>query len=167
MSIQIKVEEDLQYGLTSKVGSITVEHGVRGRELEERLRKAQEKFVRDMELRGFVLYDDLPGNPAWTTNEDGSMASWYAIDWMGERTKLHETEGGALPTKREESLEDSEGLVEYRIVGIFWGMQRIMEVLKDRDDILQGEQIARNPTVLGYGDKGSPKKKTFKKEYVD
>ena len=155
-----KVGEDPKYGLTSKVGSITLEHGVKGSELERLLRKAQEKFVRDMELRGFMLYD-LPNNPSWTTHEDGSMASWYAIDWLGEHTPTFR-DGEVLPKTRETSLEDSRGMVEYRIVGVFWTLVKMMEVLKDRDEILLDEKLARNPTRLGYGDVGSTKAKRNK-----
>src|SRR3972149_11801866 len=112
--MRIRVTEDPQYDLIHKVGSIDLEYGVHGRELELELRKAQEQFIRAMELQGLTLMHGLQGNPRWVVNEDGSPQATYAIDWFGERPRKMMTVSGevTLPTKRETSLEESRGRVE-------------------------------------------------------
>lgn len=151
MPIQFKVEEDPKYGLTHKTGTISFEHGVRGRELDIELLKAGEKFIRDMELRGLTLYNGPLGpgqsNPTWVEKPDGEYAAFYAIDWTGERAPKgrpgFSKEG--MPHDREMSLEDSEGMVEYRIIGIFWAPSTSYEYLTSRQDRLDKEKQDRNP----------------------
>ena len=151
-SIDIKKSlGDLGWDVVTKVGSITREYGVGGRELEKDLRDAQETFVRVMETRGMRLYTQ-PGlhNPVWTTNEDGSPMAVYAMDWEGKRKPKLGPDGEPLPHDRETSLEDSEGEVEYRIVGVFWAPRMRIEILKGKDDILAEERAKRNPKQFGY-----------------
>ncbi|KKN82252.1 hypothetical protein LCGC14_0310650 [marine sediment metagenome] len=153
MPIQIKVDASPEYDFVTKVGSLTLEYGVRGRELEQELGSNQELFVRCMELQGLTLAIA----PKWITNEQGDFTAWYAIDWEGKRKRkerrVYDPETGTdiveLPTTRETSLEDSQGEVEYRIVGIFWGPKTSIEILKDRDAIIAEEKASRNPMVFG------------------
>ena len=84
---QIRVEENPDYEVTHKVGSITLPYGMRGPELERELMDAGLKFIRDMELRGLELFKGLPKNPQWVKNPDGEYSSWYAIDWLGEHKR--------------------------------------------------------------------------------
>lgn len=150
--VKINIGDVPRYDLITKVGSITLEYGVRGPELERELRVAQEKFIRAMELRGLTLFRSSGlANPKWTTNEDGSMTAWYAIDWEGKRKPRLHTDGTPLPRKRETSLEESEGEVEYRIVGVFWGPTTSMEILKEKQEIKDEEREAKHPTQFGYG----------------
>lgn len=153
----IRVQEDPDYGLESKVGSIILEHGVRGTELRKEIEDATGKFIRAMELRGCELYH-YPGlqNPTWISSEDGELVAYYAIDWEGKRKAIIGPDGLPLPRTRETSLEDSEGEVEYRIVGIFWTPQRAVEFIKNRYQIFEEEKLARQPTQYGYGGRVEP-----------
>ena len=150
--MEFKIAPNKDYGLCHKVGSIDLEYGVKGPELERELRKAQDTFVRSMELQGMVLYKHSGlDNPVWTTNEDGSPLAVYAIDWEGTRNKRVGADGNPLPALRATSLEETDGMVEYRIVGIFWSPKRSMEILRSRLDILNEERQSRHPTVFGVG----------------
>ena len=150
--VKIKIEAPPEYDIVSKVGSIDFEYGVRGAELERELRKAQDSFLRAMELQGLTLYR-MPGfnNPVWITSEDGEFVSWYAIDWEGKRIKKELKSGGFVEMTHnlETSLEDSAGMVEYRIVGVFWGPMRSIEILKSKDEIKAEEREARHPVIFG------------------
>lgn len=149
---QIRVTEDPKYGLTHKTGSITLDYGVRGPELERELRSAQEKFLRAMELRGLILYRHvgLP-NPTWVENPDGSEAAFYAIDWEGKRPRIERRIGGDMQVAniRETSLEETQGEVEYRIVGIFWAPKRAVEVLTSIAERKEREAYERHPKSFG------------------
>ena len=111
-----------------------------------------------MELKGVTLIQ-RPGfnNQVWVTNEAGEFTAFYAIDWEGKRPRKERRAGDApgrteeftLPTPRETSLEDSQGEVEYRIVGVFWGPKTSIEILKDRDEILAEERASRHPVQFG------------------
>lgn len=146
MPVTFRVEEDTTYGLTHKTGTISFDHEVRGRTLELELLHAGEKFIRDMELRGLTLYNGplSPGqsNPMWVESPDGEYAAYYAIDWEGKRGPKDKEN---MPHDREMSLEDSEGEVEYRIVGIFWAPETSYEMLTSREDRLAKEKQERNP----------------------
>jgi hypothetical protein len=167
-----RVKEDSSYGLTHKTGTIAFDAGVRGPELERELRLAGEKFVKDMENRGLTLYQPQGGylqgqdgqrmtNPAWVKYEgtEDQAAAFYAIDWEGKRKKEQVMVSGNdpavsgemidLPTTRETSLEETEGEVEYRIVGIFWARKGATEVVTDRQQRLAAERAARHPVVFG------------------
>lgn len=148
MPVQFRVEEEKEYGLTHKIGSIELDFGVRGPELERELRTAQEKFIRDMELRGMTLYK-APGldNPTWIENPDGQYAAFYAIDWEGKKAPKD-----GLPKERERSLEDTDGRVEYRCVAIFWAPETTYEVLTSRADRLAKEKADRNPVSFAVPD---------------
>lgn len=149
MPVQFRVQEDPKYGVTHKTGTISFDHELQGRLLEIELQKAGEKFIRDMELRGLTLYNGPLGpgqsNPTWVAKPDGEKAAFYAIDWTGERAPTAPQDGKALPHNREMSLEDSEGMVEYRIVGIFWAPSVSYEYLTSRTDIVAKEKEKRNP----------------------
>lgn len=158
----VRVQEDPQYQLVHQTGSIQLDYGVRGPELERKLYGAIQKFIRDMELKGLTLYKPPGGylrmpdgttvtNPTWMKNPTGEYAAWYAIDWEGNRQRTAHLSGGEtqLPKKRETSLEETDGMVEYRLVGIFWAPEKSIEILKDRDEILAEERAARHPVVFG------------------
>lgn len=63
----------------------------------------------------------------------------YAIDW--EAAARGDTEAKDIPT----NLEMSRGLVDYRIVGVFWSPERTIEVLTTVEDIRERERMKRNP----------------------
>lgn len=152
--MKIKIVAEPEYDLVTKVGSINFEYGVRGRELELELRKAQGMFVRAMELQGLGLVRNIPQNPRWVTGADGELSAFYALDWEGKRKRTEIRSGGLisdLPTPRERSLEDSRGEVEYRIVGVFWGAGTTMEVLRDKARIKSEERYAKRPVTYGHG----------------
>ncbi len=161
--VTIRVTESPEFDLIHKTGSLTLEYGVRGGELENELRRNQELFVRSMELQGLTLYRK-PGfnNPVWVTNEDGSPLAYYGIDWEGKRRRVERrtfdpitgTDRVELPTRRETSLEDSQGEVEYRIVGIFWGPKTSIEIAKSRDVIIAEEKASKHP--IQFGPSGMP-----------
>ena len=163
----IKSQAGIKHNLVSKVGSIQLQHDLKGRLLELELAKATEEFVRWMELRGWTLAS-VPGrkNPQWVTDGDNKMA-FYAIDWEGNRTGTkraqepikHLTGGdryptrdahrGVLPTKREMTLDETDGMVEYRCVGVFWAPEVIIETLGSVYERKESERKARNPVVFG------------------
>lgn len=169
----LKTQEELKHNLVAKVGSIQLPHDCKGRLLEIDLAKATEEFVRSMELRGWTLAS-IPGvkpNPKWVTDNDGRMVGYYAIDWLGDRTATKEAQKrrtqhgdprfptrpaheGPLPTRRESSLEDTDGMVEYRCVGIFWAPELMIELLTSADDRKQQEKAAKNPVI--FGPSGAP-----------
>lgn len=153
--VKINIVAEPEYDLISKVGSIDLEYGVRGRELERNLAVAQGTFVRSMEMRGLTLVD-IPGqrNPVWITDEDGRLNAFYAIDWHGERAPKHvqpDSTAVDLAHTRETSLEETGGKVEYRCVGIFWGPKTSIEVLKPTAQIRDEERLAKNPMSFGPG----------------
>ena len=154
MPPSIRVVAEPEYDFVTKVGSIDLEYGVQGRELELELKEAQDTFIRAMELHGLTLVRK-PGfdNPVWVTHPEGQMAAFYAIDWEGSRPQKTMTAGGevVLPTTREMSLEDSRGMVEYRVAGIFWGPKTSLEVLRDKQLIKDEERAKQAPITFGPG----------------
>ena len=154
MPITVKIKEDPKYQMTSKVGGIQLDYGVRGRELELELESATREFIRAMELQGMELVS-IPNkpNPVWTYNDDGSPLAVYAIDWFDERQKRKGPDGKPIAKKRETSLDDSEGVVEYRVVGVFWVPEQAVEIVKSRLQIHREEREAKHPTQFGYGSK--------------
>lgn len=150
----IRVQESPKYDMVHKVGSIDLEYGVKGRELELELRKAQDTFIRAMELHGLTLVRAAGlTNPVWVADEEEKLVATYAIDWEGSRPQKTMTAGGEveLPTTRETSLEESRGMVEYRIIGIFWGPKTTLEVLRDKQLIKDEERAERAPITFGPG----------------
>lgn len=152
---KIRIEAEPEYGLVSKVGSIDLEYGVRGTELERNLLAAQEAFVRSMELRGLTLAKVPIGqvNPQWVMDSRGRLSANYAIDWLGERRQKAITVGGEVETanKKETSLEETKGMVEYRIVGIFWAPETSIEILRHPGQAKDEERLAKKPTSFGAG----------------
>ncbi len=152
---QIRIEAEPEYNLISKVGSIDLEYGVKGTELERNLQGAQEAFLHAMELRGYTLAKVPSGqvNPQWVTDSHGRLSANYAIDWTGERRQKAQTATGLMETanKKETSLEETDGMVEYRIVGIFWAPEVSVEMLKHKMQIRDEERLARKPTSFGAG----------------
>ena len=151
--VKLDFQPEVKYKPISKVGSITLEHDVQGRNLEKELETAQARFIHYIELRGYTLYQ-APGftNPVWITHEKSDeLKAYYAIDWEGTRKtgKRVGPDGKPLPRKRETSLEDSEGLVEYRIVGIFWAPETSVEILTDKEKRMIDEKLGRNPKQFG------------------
>ena len=141
------IEPGPTYALAPLIGSIDVEYGVRGAELEKTLSDTRERFVRAMELRGNILYrhPKLP-NPRWVTTEDGMPMAYFDIDWAEERQKVPiGPDGESLPRKRAMSLDESKGWVEYRIVGVFWCPKTKVEILKSKYDRYAAERKALNP----------------------
>ena len=144
--VLVNSKDDLKMGLAPLVGSIDLEYGMRGPELEKTLNEMRDKFVRDMELRGNILYKDprLP-NPKWVTSEDGQPLAYFDVDWNAERQKVQTVDGNPLPRKRATSLEESRGWVEYRIVGIFWCPTTKVEMLRSKYERYAREKAEKNP----------------------
>ena len=165
--VLVKTPQEIKHSLVSKVGSIQLPHDMKGRLLELELDKAREEFVHWMELRGWTLAS-VPGrqNPQWVTDGDNKM-SFYAIDWEGDRTgtkraqepmehrtgedryPTRDAHRGTLPTKRETTLDETDGMVEYRCVGVFWAPELMIEVLTSAYDRKEQERKDRNPTLFG------------------
>ncbi len=163
--MKFRIPRDPDYKLEAKVGSFHVEYGVRGQELEKEVNDRTEQFVTAMETRGNKLYV-YPGlqNPKWVTSEDGELTAYYAIDWEGTRKPELAPDGLPLPRTRETSLEETEGEVEYRIIGVFWIPQVEIPILKSIYEIREDEKLAKNPLQSGYGGVVIPSK-TITKEY--
>mgnify|MGYP001581904907 FL=1 len=163
---------DTKYGVTTKVASIDLPHDLQGRLLEVELQRALETFVMRMEQRGWRLYShpSLPKNPVWTTDGKGKMAAYLAIDWQGEYTgtkraqekqltgddsyTTRDAHRGQLPTPRERTLEDSDGMVEYRCVGVFLAPETPVEIAVNSYERKQRERADRKPVI--FGPTGSP-----------
>lgn len=159
-----KVQPDIEKRPVSKVASITLPYDLQGRLLELELKKAAEEFVRAMELRGWTLMRNLPiPNPQWTTDGEGRMAPYLAIDWEGNfpstkraqeaakhygdpRYPTRESHQGPLPTTRETSLEDTDGNVEYRCVGVFIAPEVMIEQIMH---VKSQEEAAKNRVTFG------------------
>lgn len=150
-----EAEED--YGLIWKVGSITLEYGVKTDELKRELDSATATFLKHMELRGLILYNHPAlqfANPGWIASSPGHPLPFYGVDWEGKRKKRRAPDGKELPRIAESSLEETEGEVEYRIVGIFWTPKRATEIIVSGQGILDKELAAKNPIRFGPGDPG-------------
>lgn len=162
-----KIQPPVEHDVVPRTGSIRLEYGVKGTELEQKLRQAQDQFIRAMEVRGLTLMRlGKEPNPKWITDDDGSMAAFYAIDWIGERPVELAPDGNPLPRTRESSLDDTWGMVEYRVVGVFWGPKTSVEILRTKADILDEERQARDPRVFGYGSAGGGDPLTPDKELI-
>lgn len=150
--VQIKVAPDSKYEVIQKVGSIDLDWDMSEATRDKELEVAAKKFVRAMELRGMSLVP-LKNNPSWVWNKDGTPMAVYAIDWLGERKQRIGVDGLSLPKVRETSLEDSEGMAEYRIVGVFWSpeamMERIVKVKSQEEAARHRGQIAYGGSTLG------------------
>lgn len=146
----IRVPEDPRYGITAKVGSFTTEYGVTGEELRRKIQQMAEKFVSDMEKRGLRLVTGVPGNPTVVCHEDGSPMATYALDW--DAVPSSDEEARRVP----QSLEESRGLVDYRIVGVFWTPMAAVERVTTLEAIREEERARRNPVSFRVVRKEAP-----------
>ena len=159
------------HGLVTKTGSIQLPFDMQGRFLELELSKALGEFIYWMELKGFTLYRHAGfQNPKWIGGRDSELVAWPAIDWEGkfkvtrdaqakqdkltgdDRYPVREAHQGPLPvTVNTEtmSLEDTDGLVEYRCVGVFIAPKVMIDILGDKYVRKQEEKAARNPVIFG------------------
>jgi len=149
----IKVQPDTKHKPVSKVGSFQVDWEITKNQalLEKLIKERTAQFIRDMSLRGYELYRGVPIKVV--SHEDGTPMAFYAIDWTGAPETA--PDGGDMPKLRATSLEESKGMVEFRMVGMFWAPERMMERLVSRDEILKGERQAKNPIQFGY--EGQPR----------
>ena len=117
----------------------------------------------DAVWEGLRLYDDprLTNNPQWLALPDGTPIAEYSKDWEGTRTNkrpAHTGDTDPLPTQGETSYEDSGGMNEYRIVGVFVAPSHHVETLKPVSERRSAEKAAKNPVVFGPGSTtGRPK----------
>ena len=153
----VAVQSDLPHMMVTRRAAFPVEYGVKGRELRAKLRWAAEEFIKAMELQGLTLIPLPEGNPQVVTNEQGVPYGTYSITDDLTKTAPDElvdakTQGQGTPTlKQPMNLDDSHGKVDYQIVGVFWAPQVSIEILKDRQQILDEENAAKNPTRWGGG----------------
>lgn len=151
----IAVQQDLPKMIVTREAALPVEYGVKGRELMDKLRKGAEAFIHAMELQGLELIPLPDGNPQVVTNSEGVPYGTYSVsrDLMrAAPDELLDSNGvGAETWKQPMSLDDSYGLVDYRIVGVFWAPQVTVEIAKTRDKLLAEERAAKNPRTWGYG----------------
>ena len=143
--VEVKIKEEAKWGVTSKVGSIDLEYGIHGRELEQELQKAQDTFLRDMELRGYVLYD-VPdfANPVWMCDENDEPLAEYALDWEMKNAPVA-GDGGVIAPTTPSNLEESGGMVEYRVMGVFWTKEKIVERLTSIQERKDREKAEKEP----------------------
>lgn len=159
----VAIQADLPKMIVTREAAFPVEYGVKGRELMDKLRWACIEFVRAMELQGLTVIALPDGNPLVVTDERGVPYGTYSITKDLEKSQPDElidaeTGGLSAPTmKQPQSLDDSYGLVDYRIVGVFWAPQISVEIAKRRSQILDDEQAAKNPTTYGSG-QSTPRK---------
>jgi len=153
----IAVQQDLPNMIVERKAGMPVEYGVKGSELMKVLRDGMMKFIRAMELQGLTLIPLPTGNPLCVTHEDGKPYATYSVTKSLEKALpdelIDQKTGGKGPSTQKEprSLDDSEGWVDYRFIGVFWAPQVSMEIAVERDKLLAQEKEARNPTVWGGG----------------
>jgi hypothetical protein len=144
-----------------------VEYGVHGRELVQILRENVEKFIHDMELQGLTLINPLRdpatgkliGNPQVVTDERGNLLPTYSHRVTLEKGLTVDEEqdlksgGPVTPSqKAPTNLEESQGWVDYRIVGVFWAPQVSVEILTSYEEQAEKERLEREPLIWGPGD---------------
>ena len=168
---EVRIQEDAQYELVHKTGTLVLDYEMEGAHLDKELRQATEDFIRVMELRGLTLYQPpggrlklpdgtLMSNPMWIEAPDGEAAQFYAIDWEGKRPPPKKNTAGGLvdlPHDREMNLEDTQGEVEYRIIGLFWTQAKSIELITNKRERLEAERLAKQPTTFGPGGVSTPK----------
>lgn len=162
----IAMQKDVEYMVVERVGAFAVEYGVKGRELAIELHKNAEEFIRAMELQGLTLITGLKdprtgqplGNPQVVTDKQGVPYATFSVHNDLDRNALPDeivdakTGGQGTPTQKEpRSLDDSGGLVDYRIIGVFWAPKVSIEIATAREDRLAKERAAKNPTTWGGG----------------
>ena len=145
MPITIKSKPDPKYGVAALVGSIDLDYDMEGSLLEEELSHWRLRFLNDMDKRGYSLVEGVPNNPKWVSFKDGQPKAYYAVDWEGKRPARLGPDGESLPRLRETSLEETGGMVEYRIVGVFYTPEKTSEILTTKTAIREAERASRNP----------------------
>lgn len=153
----LAVEQDLEYMIVERTAGMPLEYGIRGSELMTKLRDGCRKFIRAMELQGLTLIPLPGGNPLCVTHKDGRPYGTFSVsksllERMPDELEDNKTGGSGPSTQREpRSLEDSDGFVDYRFVGVFWAPQVSIEIAVERDKLLDKERAAKNPTRWGGG----------------
>ena len=151
----IAAQVDLPKMVVTKEAAMPVEYGVTGSELMRMLRRGVEKFIKAMELQGLTLIPLPEGNPMCVTNEDHTPQAMFSM--TGDLEKAGPDEytdiktGGKGPDtlKVPSNLDMSDGMVDYRFVGVFWAPQVSIEIAKSLDKIHAEEKLARHPNVWG------------------
>ena len=150
-------QADLPKMVVSREAALPIEYGVKGTELMQKIRQGAEKFIRAMELQGLTLIPLPEGNPLCVTNEDGSPHGTFSMTHDLEKTSPDELldikSGGKGPETLTvpSSLEDSKGMVDYRMIGVFWAPQISIEIVRSLDEIHAKEKASRNPSTWGSG----------------
>ena len=153
----IATQADLPKMMVTREAAMPVEYGVTGRELMTKLRRGCEKFIKAMELQGLTLIPLPEGNPLCVTNVDDTPRATFSMTKDLEKTAPDEyvdmKTGGQGPEtlKVPSSLDMSEGMVDYRFLGVFWAPQVSMEIAKSLDRIHAEEKMAQHPNVWGAG----------------
>ncbi len=153
----IAMQADLPKMIVERKAGMPVEYGVKGAELMRVLRNGCTRFVHAMEMQGLTLIPLPGGNPLCVTHEDGTPYGTFSVtksllQRMPDELEDYATEGKGPTTQKEpRSLEDSEGWVDYRFVGVFWAPRVSLEIAVARDKLLAKESAAKNPTVWGGG----------------
>ena len=150
-------QEELGSMVVTREAALPVEFGVTGRELMTTLRRGCEKFIKAMELQGLTLIPLPEGNPLCVTNMDDTPHATFSITKDLEKNspdeyKDHETGGqGPETLKNPNSLDMSDGMVDYRFVAVFWAPKVSIEIAKSLDRIHAEEKLAMHPNVWGAG----------------
>lgn len=155
----ISVQQDLEHKLVTREAALPVEYGVKGRELMDILKKGAQDFIRAMEMQGLTLLPLPGGNPQVVTYGQGAKMGQpfgtYSISRDLNKAapdELLDAAGKGVETwKQPMSLDDSYGLVDYRIVGVFWAPEVTIEIARERDKLLAEERAAKNPRTWGAG----------------
>lgn len=152
----IAVQQDLPKMMVTREAALPVEYGVKGRELMDKLAKGARDFIRAMEMQGLELIHLPDGNPTVVTFDNGRPYGTYSISRDLEKAQpdeLLDANGGMGPEtwKQPMSLDDSYGLIDYRIVGVFWSPQVSIEIAKTREQLRAEERAAKNPRTWGAG----------------
>jgi hypothetical protein len=98
-----------------------------------------------MELRGYILYQ-APGfsNPVWMCDEQDEPLASYALDWEMRRQPKG-PDGKPIAPMTPSSLDESAGMVEYRIMGVFWTKEKMVEQLTSVQARKDREKSEKNP----------------------
>jgi len=153
----IATQQDVEKMVVSREAAFPVEYGVKGKELRDLLAANARKFIHAMELQGLELIPLPDGNPLIVTDEQDRAIPTYSMtrDLMksapDEASDIASDGQGAPTLNQPMSLDDSYGLVDYRLVGVFWAPKVAIEIAKSRDRILAEEKAARNPTTWRFG----------------
>ena len=146
----VAIQQDLPKMIVTREAAFPVEYGVKGRELQDKIAAGARSFIRAMELQGLELIPLPTGNPQVVTDKYDNPYGTYSITHDLDKPIPDELadarDGGGPPTfQQPQSLEDSKGMVDYRIVGVFWAPQVAVEIAKERSQLLAEERAAKNP----------------------